>query len=211
MFGSVDEPRTLEKTEMKQLMKDWKEEYEGMETQRNKIAQDYADDQGRKRGDQKRHTARHGRFGLHLRRTYGNAAFCRCIIQTGRFDEKLLISILQAVKEEKEEEDEDKEESEKQKWAKVRACNEFRRGKHVAKTVDANWYAWYNLDPYEIALYWQYKDGSLMQKRNEAAMAFGHGLVHDEREEVIAQLGFEKCFTNRVMEHDSGITLRVPG
>ena len=85
---------------MQKLMQDWKQEYERMETQRNKIAQDYADDQGRKRRDQKRHTARHGRFGLHLRRTFGNAAVCRCIIQTGRFDEKLLTFILEAVKEE---------------------------------------------------------------------------------------------------------------
>ena len=82
----------------------------------------------------------------------------------------------------------------------MRATNAYRQGKHVAKLVDQNWDVRWNLSSYQQELYWKYQDGTLLEERNEAAKAFGHGLVYNDREEIIAQLAMEKCFTYRAME-----------
>ena len=73
----------------------------------------------------------------------------------------------------------------------------------MAKLVEKNRNVWYKLDGYEKTFYKQYQDGRLLQWRNEAAEACGHGLVLDDREEVVAQLAFERCFTYRTMERVS--------
>ena len=61
-----------------------------------------------------------------------------------------------------------------------------RQGNHVAKLVAENWEAWWNLSSYAQELYWKYQDGTLLEERNEAAKAFGHGLLYNDRGEVIA-------------------------
>ena len=132
---------------METLIRDWKLEYEQEESQQINIERDKDQDKGKSSRTKETHRKRHSRFGLHLRRTYGNQAVCRCILQCGRFDDKLLDCILDTVQEHVAQEDRDEEELTQKKWAKVRATNAFRRGKHLVKLVEQNWNARFEVPP----------------------------------------------------------------
>ena len=66
--------------------------------------------------------------------------------------------------------------------------------------VPGDWNAWWTLSEHEKGLYWAFLDGTLLEERNEAAKAFGHGFVYNEREETIAQTTMESCFTYKTIE-----------
>ena len=137
----------------------------------------------------------------------GNAGVCRCIIQSRRFDDQLLDTILQTLKDEKDEE-EDEGKAAELKRKKMRTTNAHRQGKHLATLVAEDWEAWWKLSSYEKHLYWKYEDGTLLEERNDIAKAFGHGLVCNDREEIIAQLAMDKCFAYRAIEDFCGSTLK---
>ena len=75
VFTLNTEPRVLEKNEMIELMSNWKAEYEQRENQQDLIKRDTEIDLVSTGRPKKKHKARHGRFSLHVRRTYGSFYF----------------------------------------------------------------------------------------------------------------------------------------
>ena len=139
---------------------------------------------------------RYSRFLLHIRRTHGNAAVCRCIIQTGRFDRVLLDMMMQSLCE-NEEFDQDDETYRAKRVRKKKAASAHRRGKQLAQLIDRDWNAWYSVSAHEKSLYPAYKDGTLIVERNKSAQALGTGSLFNQQDKEIDQLALKKCFAYR--------------
>ena len=90
------------------------------------------------------------------------------------------------------------------KLAKFKASNAYRLGRHVTKVVKQDWDAWWRLSYYQRDLWKKFNNGILLQERNEAVQAFGHGCVLNEQDETIADLTMERCFAYRTMDDLSG-------
>jgi len=192
-------PRTLSVVEMKAVMKLWKNEYEQSDDQQQKIHETQESDRKRRRKDQVTDKRRHGRFNLHIRRTHGNAAVCRCIIQTGRFDDVLLDAMMESLRKEKEPVDDDQSRKAK-KIRKMKATSAHRHGRYLAKRIEQDSNAWYTFSRFEKYLWYAYKDGRLVVERNAAARALGTGSLFNPQDEETAQLTLEKCFAYRTIE-----------
>ena len=144
---------------------------------------------------------------MHVRRTYGNYAICRLIIQTGRFDETLLAAILESIS--SEDEDENDESKEKKKRAKVRAAVAHRRGRHVFDSVQKDWDLWWKLSSEDRHLYYRFEHGMLLEERNTAVHRYGHGMIFDENEQYKYAKGFQELLTQRALEADADIRLKA--
>ena len=197
-YEAYHTPRILTKVEMQSLMSYWKDEYESSEEQQEMIRRDKENDKPKNRKDKVASERRHGRFNLHIRRTYGNAAVCRCIIQNGRFDEVLLTAIFQTMNEK--EPDEDDSLVREKKVRKMKATNAHRYGRYLANLIQRSSNEWYTFNGRQRCLYYAYWNGTLLKERNAAAKAFGSGSLFDREGEEIAQLTLEKSLSFKATE-----------
>ena len=197
-YESEQLPRILTQQEMQNIMRHWKEEYESTEEQQQMIDRDKEMYYKRSRKEPNLQSRRHGRFCLHIRRTYGNAGVCKCIIQTGRFDEVLLQAIMEALPQE--EPNEDEAAAHEKKVRHIRAAHAHRRGRYVTRLVNKDPHAWWKLSHHERQLYYAYKDGTLIKERNESSRACGSGSLFSQEDEETAQVTLERCFTYRTIE-----------
>ena len=190
-------PRILTGEEMGYIMHHWQEEYESSEKQQEMIHRDEEMARKRSRKDARVYSRRRGRFHLHVNRTHGNVGVCKCIIQSGRFDEVLLQAMMEALPEE--EPDEDETTLHEKKVRHVKAAHAHRRGRHVTRRVEENAKEWWKLTHHERTLYYAYKNGTLIEKRNEASRAHGFGSLFNQNDEKSAQLAWDKSFTCRTI------------
>ena len=167
------------------------------------IRRDEENDRKRARKDRKSKAHRHSRFLLHIRRTHGNAAVCRCIIQTGRFDRVLFDMMMQSLRE-NEEFDQDDEAHHANKIKKEQSANAHRLGRQLARRVKKDWDAWYSFSAREKYLYAAYQDGTLTAERNKSAQAFGTGSLFNQQDKEIEQLALKNCFAYRTMKSYQG-------